>query len=34
VIVDNTHADAESRKKFIEAARMRPNVKGIRGAIH
>ena len=30
VVVDNTHADAEARKKFVDAARLCPKLKGVR----
>ena len=30
VVVDNTHADAEARKKFVEAARLCPKLKAVR----
>ena len=29
-MVDNTHADAEARKKFVDAARLCPKLKGVR----
>ena len=29
-MVDNTHADAEARKKFVEAARLCPKLKAVR----
>ena len=29
-MVDNTHADAEARKKFVEAARLCPKLRAVR----